>query len=524
MAASAEAAGGRAPGGKPATGPYYTGAMRVLLTFILAMANLMEVLDITIANVSIPSITGELGAAPSQGAWIITSYAVANAITVPITGWLADRIGQVRLFTTAIVLFTASSFLCAMSVSLPMLIFFRVVQGAVAGFMIPLSQSLLMMNYPPDKRTMALAIWAMTVTIGPIIGPILGGWITSNYHWSWIFLINVPVGLFAALGTWEMLSDHETPTHSVPIDYVGIGLLVVWVGALQVMLDKGNELDWFGSPFIVALAVAAVIGFTFFLIWELNSDHPIVDLSLLANRNFTLGVITLSLGFALFFGMTLLLPLWLQTQMGYTSEWAGFVLAPAGVFAVILSPVVGKTMPKAGPRLYASIGIGMLGWLAFMRSHFTTESDYWTITTPQILQGIGIAFFFAPLISISLGGVPNAKIARASGLQNFMRMMAGSFGASIIIAAWDHRQALHHTRLIEHLGIGDPQVAGFARQVAARGLDAAQSNGLLESMVANQAYMLATNDIFWLCGVLFVILVPLIWTTRPPFGQMGAGH
>lgn len=523
MAASADAAG-RAPAGRSAPGPYYTGAMRVVLTFILAMANLMEVLDITIANVSIPSITGELGAAPSQGAWIITSYAVANAITVPITGWLADRIGQVRLFTTAIVLFTVSSFLCAMSVSLPMLIFFRVVQGAVAGFMIPLSQSLLMMNYPPDKRTMALAIWAMTVTIGPIIGPILGGWITSNYHWSWIFLINVPVGLFAAFGTWELLSDHETPTHSVPIDYVGIVLLVVWVGSLQVLLDKGNELDWFGSPFIVGLGVTAVIGFTMFVIWELGAEHPIVDLALLANRNFTLGVLTLSLGFALFFGMTLLLPLWLQTQMGYTSEWAGFVLAPAGVFAVILSPIVGKTMPKAGPRLYASIGIGMLAWLAFMRSHFTTESDYWTIATPQILQGIGIAFFFAPLISISLGGVPNVKIARASGLQNFMRMMMGSFGASIIIAAWDHRQALHHTRLVEHLGIGNPQVAGFTRQVTAAGFDAAQSSGLLENMVTNQAYMLATNDIFWLCGVLFVILVPLIWTTRPPFGQMGAAH
>jgi len=512
------------PGAKGAPGPYYTGGMRVVLTLILALANLMEVLDITIANVSIPSITGELGAAPSQGAWIITSYAVANAITVPITGWLADRIGQVRLFTTAIVLFTASSFLCAMSVSLPMLIAFRVVQGAVAGFMIPLSQSLLMMNYPPEKRTMALAIWAMTVTIGPIIGPILGGWITSNYHWSWIFLINVPVGLFAAFGTWELLSDHETPTHSVPIDFVGIALLVIWVGSLQILLDKGNELDWFGSPFIVGLAVTAAMGLAFFLVWELTDEHPIVDLTLLANRNFTLGIVTLSLGFALFFGMTLLLPLWLQTQMGYTSEWAGFALAPAGVFAVLLSPVVGKTMPKAGPRLYASIGIGMLAWLAFMRSHFTTESDYWTIATPQILQGIGIAFFFAPLISISLGGVPNHKIARASGLQNFMRMMAGSFGASIIIAAWDNRQALHHTRLVEHLPVGNGMVASFDAKVAGLGLVQQQSHGLLNQIVDNQAYMLATNDIFWLCGVLFVILIPLIWTTRPPFGQMGAAH
>ncbi len=505
-------------------GPYYSGGMRLVLTLILALANLMEVLDITIANVSIPTICGELGAAPSQGAWIITSYQVANAITVPVTGWLADRIGQVRLFTSAIVLFTISSFLCAISVSLPMLIAFRVLQGAVAGFMIPLSQSLMMMNYPPEKRTMALAIWAMTVTVGPILGPILGGWITSNYHWSWIFLINIPVGIFAALGTWQLLSDHETPTRSVPVDYVGIVLLVIWVGSLQILLDKGNELDWFGSPFIVALGVTALVAFTLFVIWELTDAHPIVDLSLLAIRNFTLGLVTLSLGFALFFGMTLLLPLWLQTQMGYTSEWAGFVMAPAGVFAVILSPVVGKTMPKAGPRLYASIGIGMLGILAFMRSHFTTESDYWTITIPQALQGIGIAFFFAPLIAISLGGIPNQRIARAAGLQNFMRMMMGSFGASIIIAAWDHRQALHHTRLAEHLALGDPQVTRFLDQTAAAGFTPGQGQGMLENLLGNQAYMLATNDIFWICGVLFMCLIPLIWTTRPPFGQGGPAH
>jgi DHA2 family multidrug resistance protein len=525
MAAAAEAPAGAVKAGAGATGgPYYAGGMRLVLTLILALANLMEVLDITIANVSIPTICGELGAAPSQGAWIITSYQVANAITVPVTGWLADRVGQVRLFTSAIVLFTISSFLCAISVSLPMLIAFRVIQGAVAGFMIPLSQSLLMMAYPPEKRTMALAIWAMTVTVGPILGPILGGWITSNYHWSWIFLINIPVGLFAALGTWQLLADHETPTHSVPVDYVGIALLVVWVGSLQILLDKGNELDWFGSPFIVTLGVTALVAFTLFVIWELTDAHPIVDLSLLAIRNFTIGLVTLSLGFALFFGMTLLLPLWLQTQMGYTSEWAGFVMAPAGVFAVILSPVVGKTMPKAGPRLYASIGIGMLGILAFMRSHFTTESDYWTITIPQALQGIGIAFFFAPLIAISLGGIPNQRIARAAGLQNFMRMMMGSFGASIIIAAWDHRQALHHTRLAEHAALGDPQVASFVERTAGAGFNPGQSNGLLENLLGNQAYMLATNDIFWICGVLFMCLVPLIWATRPPFGQAGPGH
>ena len=255
----------------------YTGAMLALLTFVLAMANMMEVLDLTIANVAIPTITGDLGVAPTQGAWVITSYAVANAITVPMAGWFAGRFGQVRMYALAIAVFTFASFLCGLSTSLAMLISFRVLQGAAAGFMVPLSQALLLASYPPAKRSTGLAIWGMTIVVAPILGPILGGWITDNYHWSWIFFINIPVGIFASFATWELMRDRETPTSKLPVDRVGMVLLVVWVGALQIMLDKGNELDWFHSTTIIAFGLVALIGFCLFLAWELYEPHPVDD-------------------------------------------------------------------------------------------------------------------------------------------------------------------------------------------------------------------------------------------------------
>ena len=320
----------------------YTGLTLAFLTFVLSMANVMEVLDLTIANVAIPTITGDLAVAPSQGAWVITSYAVANAITVPLAGWFAGRFGQVRIYATMIACFTGASLLCALAGSLEMLVAFRVLQGAAAGFMVPLSQALLLSNFPPQKRGMALAIWVMTITVAPIIGPLLGGWITDNYHWSWIFLINLPFGVFASITTWLMLRDRDTPIRKLPVDWTGIALIVLWVGCLQILLDKGNELDWFHSGFIVALGVVAAFGFALFLAWELTETHPVVDLDLFRFRNFRSGVVTVSLGYALFFAGVILLPLWLQTQLGYTSQWAGYALAPGGVFAMLFAPVVGR--------------------------------------------------------------------------------------------------------------------------------------------------------------------------------------
>jgi DHA2 family multidrug resistance protein len=487
------------------------------------MANLMEVLDLTIANVAIPTITGDLAVSSTQGAWIITSYAVANAITVPLTGWFALRFGQVRTFALMIAFFTGASLLCALASSLEALVAFRVLQGAAAGFMVPLSQALLMNSFPPAKRAMGLAIWAMTITIAPIIGPILGGWITDNYHWSWIFLINLPVGVFASVATWVLLKERETPTRKVPVDRVGIALLVLWVGALQILLDKGNELDWFNSGFIVGLAVVAALGFALFLAWELTDEHPVVDLGLFRYHNFRYGILTLGLGFSLFFASLILVPLWLQTQMGYTAQWAGYATAPGGVFAVLLSPLVARMMGKTDPRLLASFGFVVFATVAFWRSGFTTGADFASIALPQLLQGVGIAFFFAPLISINLGGIPPERIANATGLQNFMRMMLGSFGASIVISAWDHRSQMHHSRLAENVDAYSATVRDTLDKMTASGMTLEQAYGQIERMLTNQATMLAANDMLWTIGCFFVVLIALLWLTRPPFGGGPAG-
>jgi DHA2 family multidrug resistance protein len=508
----------------PAAPPPFTGGQLALLTFVLAMANLMEVLDITIANVSIPSIAGDLGVSANQGTWVITSYTVANAITVPITGWLANRFGQVRIFASAIVLFTVASFCCGLARSLEALITFRIIQGAVAGFMVPLSQALLMNNFPPAKRGMALAIWAMTIVVAPIIGPILGGWITDNYHWSWIFLINIPVGIFASIAVWQMLGDRETPRRHLPVDSAGIALLVIWVGSLQLMLDKGNELDWFHNDFIVALAAIAFMGFVLFLAWELTDEHPVVDLALFRYRNFRNGVIALSLGFAGFFATTILLPLWLQTQLNYTPGWAGLALAPSGVLAVLLSPVVGKNMGRVDPRRFASFSFVLFALLSFWRAHFNTSADFFTIALPQLLQGAAIAFFFVPMVSINLGGIEPGRTANATSLQNFLRMLAGSFGASIVITAWDRRQALHRTQLTEHLSNFAQPTQDYLRQLSALGLPPEQAHGVLDGVLSNQAFMLATNDIFWILGWIFLALTALVWTTKPPFGGAAGSH
>ncbi|MEO8161219.1 MAG: DHA2 family efflux MFS transporter permease subunit, partial [Arenimonas sp.] len=260
----------------PAELPPLTGMALVLGTIALALATFMNVLDTAIANVSIPAIAGDMGVSPSQGTWVITSFAVANAISVPLTGWLTQRFGQVKLFTASVVLFVIASFLCGLADSLQSLIAFRILQGAVAGPMIPLSQTLLLSSYPKARAGTALAMWGMTTLVAPVVGPLLGGWITDQFSWPWIFYINIPIGLAAAAATWALYRERETPTRRLPIDTIGLGLLVVWVGAMQIMLDKGKELDWFASTQILTLAIVAVVGFVTFIAWELTDKHPVV--------------------------------------------------------------------------------------------------------------------------------------------------------------------------------------------------------------------------------------------------------
>ena len=506
----------------PSTAPAAAHRTPVLLTLLLAMATFMQVLDLTIANVSLPAITGDLGAATSQGAWVITSYAVANAITVPLTGWLSDRYGQARMFTLATALFTLASLVCGLSWTLPMLITARVLQGAMAGFMVPLSQSLLLGNYPPEKRGMALAIWGMTVTVAPIVGPLLGGWITDNAHWSWIFFINLPIGTIAAFGTWQLLKDRETPLRRRPLDGIGLALLVIWVGCLQVLLDKGNELDWLNSNFIVALAVIVVVSFSLFLVWELTDSHPIVDLELFRHRNFGMSALALSLAYGLFLGSMVIQSLWLQTQMGYTAQWAGYALAPVGIFAILLAPLVGRNLQHTDPRRFATAAFIVFAACFFWRAQFTTGVDFVTIALPQLLQGVAVSMFFAPLMSINVGGIAPERMASATGTQNFLRTMFGSFGTSLSVALWTRRESVHRAQLSEHISIYAPQTTEFSARLGATGMPPDQINAVLDRLLAGQANMLATNDVFWLSGCLLIAMIPVIWLARPPFGRPSA--
>ncbi|MGH8298611.1 MAG: DHA2 family efflux MFS transporter permease subunit [Steroidobacteraceae bacterium] len=492
-----------------------TGTALALGTIALSLATFMNVLDTSIANVAIPAIAGDVGVSPDQGTWVITSFAVANAISMPLTGWLTRRLGQVRLFVASTLLFVLASFLCGLAPSLTMLVVFRALQGAVAGPMIPLSQSLLLSSYPKAKAGAALAVWSMTTLVAPVVGPVLGGWITDNYSWPWIFYINVPIGIAAAIVAWVIYSRRETPTARLPIDKVGLALLIVWVGAMQVLLDKGKNLDWFNSPAIVALAVIAVVCFAVFLVWELTDEHPVVDLSLFRVRNFSVSAIAMLVAYGLYFGNVVLLPLWLQQYMGYTATLAGFVLAPVGLLAIVLTPFVGRFLNRVDPRWVVTSSFLVFALVMFMRSDFDTQADVRTLLIPTLIQGAGLATFFIPLLMLAFSGLAPDRIPSASGLINFARITAGSFATSITTTLWDRRATLHHEQLVEHLTRSNAAMTQALAQLHAGGLTTQQGYALLNNLVDNQAYMLSANDIFYVSGFLFVVLVGLVWFAHP---------
>jgi MFS transporter, DHA2 family, multidrug resistance protein len=516
-------AAGAAPAGRPPELQPLTGTTLVVGTIALSLAVFMNVLDTSIANVSLPAIAGDLGVSPDQGTWVITSFGVANAISLPLTGWLTRRFGQVKLFMSAVILFVIASFLCALAPNIGMLILFRVMQGAVAGPMIPLSQSLLLSSYPKAKSGTALGMWSITTLVAPVVGPVLGGWITDNIAWPWIFYINIPVGVAAGIATWTIYHKRETPIAKIPIDKVGLGLLVIWVGSMQVLLDKGKDLDWFNSSQIITLAVLAVVGFTLFLIWELTEEHPIVDLTLFKGRNFTVSTVAMLLAYGLFFGNVVLLPLWLQQYMGYTATLAGLVLAPVGVLAVFATPIVGRLSHKVDPRVFVTFAFIVFAIVLFMRAHFNTDATIGVLLVPTFIQGIAMATFFIPLIALGLSGLPPERIPSASGLINFARITAGSFGTSITTTVWDRRATLHHAQLVEHLTQTDPVAAQAFSTLHAGGFGTDQSYALVNRLVDQQAFMLSADDIFHVSGLLFLALIVLVWFARPEKSDSGEG-
>ena len=521
-AQSARAAATSPPAG-PAMPAAMTGSLLAITSIALALGTFMQVLDGTIANVSIPTISGNLGVSTSQGTWVITSFAVANGVSVPLTAWLMMRYGVVKTFVSSVVLFTVASFLCGVSWNLPSLIIFRVLQGAVSGPMIPGSQALLIMIFPPRQRGTALAIWSMTTLVAPICGPILGGYISDNISWPWIFLINVPVGIVCSVICWRNMMSRETPTRVVPIDRTGFFLLLTWVGALQVMLDTGKDADWFNSPAIIVEVIIAVIGFIAWLIWELNEANPIVDLSLMKSRNFVIATTVSCLGFAMFFGANLLSPLWLQTRMGYIATWAGLVAAPSGIVAVFLTPFAARLMNKVDARWTASVSLVAFAISFFMRSRFTTDVGFIGLVLPSLVQGVAMSTFFVSMVTLTLNGVPGNQVPQASGLYNFARITAGSFAASLVSTVWEQTATLHQSRLSEVMGAQDPAFVAALGKLQAMGMSGQQALGSITNQVVNQAYLLATDDIFRIASGLMVLLIPCVWLTKKALGA-GAAH
>jgi DHA2 family multidrug resistance protein len=497
--------------------PPLSGATLILFTAGVSLATFMEVLDISIVNVAVYTISGNLGVSRTEGTMAISAYSMASAVMQPLTGWIARRFGEVRTFTTAVLLFVVFSSLCGLASSMPMLIVFRLLQGAVSGPMVPLSQTLLLNNYPAERRPIAMALWAMMVVVAPVFGPILGGWITDNYSWSWIFFINIPVGLFALLVTFSVMRGRESKKVSVRLDIVGVFLLAVGVGCLQFMLDNGNDYDWFSSKMILVLAIIAFVCITFLIAWELMHDQPVIDLSLFKRRNFAVGVVCLSVGMFAFFGGTVVLPNWVQQVMSYTATWAGFVVAPVGIPAIIMSPLVGAYQRKFDLRLLNTIGFAIFGICSFWMAGYDADASYFKLALPRFLMGFGIAFFFVPVNQIILSGLPENKVASASGLANFFRTIAMSVATAVSTTLYSHRSIYHHAILSEHTQQDARMTSETLTQLQQLGIPGQSTYAALNQLLDTQAATLAINDVFWIFSLMFGVAMATIWLAKPPF-------
>jgi DHA2 family multidrug resistance protein len=512
--------GASAPGGGATTA--LTGGALILAGFVLAMSNFMAVLDTSIANVSIPNIAGGLAVSPSEGTWVITSYQVAEAITVPLTGWLAQRFGAVKVYVSCICLFGLFSALCGLAPSLSMLVFFRVMQGLAGGPMMPMSQTLLLRVFPPKQAPQAIGIWSMTTVVGPIAGPLLGGTLSDGFGWPSVFFVNIPVAIFCAVFAWRLLAKQENAIRKLPIDGIGLALLVVFVGAMQIALDKGRELDWFNSPTILVLLITAAIGFVCFLIWELTAENPIVNLKVFRHRAFATSTVTMALTYGSFFAGVVIVPLWLQTNMGYTATWAGYATAFNGLLAVVMSPIVAQLVRKYDPRALVCFGVSFLAVVMFWRTTFASNISFGLMIWPQLAQGFAMPFFFIPLMSLGTSALPPDEVASGAGLINFMRTTSGAFGTSIATTVWEDGAARAHANLAGE--INNP--SSVLSQIGALGLNPGQALQQLEGLVQSQAVMLATNRIFISIAGVMLIAAASIWFAPKPRGPVAVstGH
>jgi DHA2 family multidrug resistance protein len=488
--------------------PQLTGATLWGVGVLLGLANFVAVLDLTITNVSVPTIAGSLGASISQGAWIITSYAVAEAITVPLTGWLAERFGAARVFSAALLAFALASLLCGLSPSIEVLVGWRVLQGVCGAPLMPLSQALLLRLFPERLHPAAMLIWGVTSVLAPICGPILGGLLCDSFGWPVVFLINVPIAIAGGLIAWRMLvagrRHHAAPG---PFDAVGLVLLVAWVGLLQVMLDIGKDHDWFASPLIVGLAVGSATSFWAFLIWELTTPHPIVDLRVFRHRGFTAGMVVFACALAGFFATNVLTPLWLQINLGYTATQAGLATGAVGILALAAAPLVTWLCTRFDARAVAFAGVAWLVATTLLRSLATTEMSFWQIYGVLLLVGAALPAFFFSLTILSMGAVEPHETENASGLSSFVRTVSSAFATSIVTTRWEKYASIYHADLVGR----SPNLQLELARLSRSGFDLEQARLVLDQMVQNQALILATNRLFADIAAFLALGLFVIW-------------
>jgi MFS transporter, DHA2 family, multidrug resistance protein len=503
-----------------------------LVAIAVMTSTFMEVLDTTIVNVSLPHIAGSLSATTDEATWVLTSYLVANAIVLPMTGWLANYFGRKRLLLASVVGFTASSFLCGLAPTLPLLIIFRCIQGACGGGLQPLSQAILMEVFPPQDRGKAMGFWGLGIVVAPMLGPVLGGWLTDTYSWRWVFYVNVPIGILSVFLTTIFIFDPPYIKRQVSkIDFWGIGYLAIGIACLQIMLDKGQEEDWFGSHFILILCVLAIGGLTAFVIRELTTEHPIVDLSVFKVRTYATGVFLMTvLGFVLY-GSTVLIPLLLQTILGYPALQAGVAMLPRGLGSFIAMPAVGALMTKVRPRYLLVSGIFLGTYAMWDLSHLNLDVGYWDFFWALIIQGVGMGLIFIPLTTVTNDPIPNEKMGNATSIFNLMRNVGASIGISMVESIQVRHAQIHTNDLTAHVTPSSLQaqsmIAGLKSLMMSKGgVDPAtaqhMASGMVENTIRRQAAIMSYNDVFWLLALIFLAMLPLIFLMSPPKHKRGA--
>jgi DHA2 family multidrug resistance protein len=504
------------------------------VAFAVMFGTFMEVLDTTVVNVALPHIAGSMSATVEEATWSLTSYLVANAIILPMTGWLASIFGRKRLVQGAVIGFTVSSMLCGFAPNLVSLIVFRIIQGATGGTMQPLSQAIMLEAFPPKDRGKAMGFWGLGIVVAPMLGPVLGGWLTDNFTWRWVFYINLPVGLLASLMIYMFVFDPPyLRREKTGIDYWGIGLLTVGVGALQIMLDKGQQEDWLASNLIRGLIVLTIFALTAFVIRELTTEKPIVDLRVFKNRTYSAGVFLITAVGVVLYGSLVLLPVFLQTLLGYPALQAGIAMAPRGLGSFIAMPVAGLFVARVDPRKLLALGIAGAAWTLYDLSQLNLNAGYWDIFWPQLWQGISLALLFVPLTTATMDSIPREEMGNATSLYNFMRNIGGSFGIALATTLLARSQQTYVSRLSEHITPYDPGAASMLQQLQqgfmARGSDAAtalsQAYAVVGGMVQRQASMMSFIHVFQVLAIIFVVVLPLLLLMRRPRrGSVVAGH